>query len=141
MIDTITIDFIKRKSIPKNEKAVYTILVEDLRPNKSVQEGLRMCMSGYQMTSVMDTTTRTADLTTCKIHLNGVVSTKGGRFAASDVKDFYLGMPLKDKRYRKVKAKYIPQVIIDKYTLQDYIIDVWLYFVMYKVMYGIPEAG
>ena len=48
------------------------------------------------MTSVMDTTTRTADLTTCKIHLNGVVSTKGEIFAASDVKDFYLGTPLKD---------------------------------------------
>ena len=56
------------------------------------------------MTSVMDTTTRTADLTTCKIHLNSVVSTKDGRFAASDVKDYYLGTQLKDKRYGKVKA-------------------------------------
>ena len=81
------------------------------------------CMGRDQMTSVMDATTRTADLTTCKIHLNGVVSTKGGRFAASDVKDFYLGTPLKDKRYGKVKAKYIPQVTSDKYKLQDYIID------------------
>ena len=71
------------------------------------------------MTSVMDKTTRTADLTTCKIHLNGVVSTEGGIFAASDVKDFYLGTPLKHKRYGKVKSKYIPQVTIDKYKLQD----------------------
>ena len=93
------------------------------------------------MTSVMDTTTRTADLTTFKIHLNGVVSTKGGRFAASGVNDFYLGTPLKYKRYGKVKAKYIPQVTIENYKLQDYIIDGWLYFVIYKGMYGIPEAG
>ena len=93
------------------------------------------------MTSVMETTTRTADLTTCKIHLNGVVSTKGGIFAASDVKDFYLGMPLKEKRYGKVKTKYTPQVTIDKYKLQDYIIDGWLYFFIYKGMYGITEAG
>ena len=76
LIDTITIDFIKGKRIPKNEKAVYTRLVAYLRPNKAFHEGLRMCMSGYQMTSVMDTTTRTADLTTCKILLNGVVSKK-----------------------------------------------------------------
>ena len=93
------------------------------------------------MTSVMNTTTRTADLTTCKIHLNGVVSAEGGRFSASDVKYFYLGTPLKYKRYGKVKAKSIPQVTIYKYNLQDYIIDGWLYFVIYKGMYGIPEAG
>ena len=76
------------------------------------------------MTSVLDTTTRTADLTTCKIHLNGVVSTEGGRFASLDIQDFYLGTPLKDKRYGKVKAKYISQVPIYKYNLQDYIIYV-----------------
>ena len=46
LINTITIDFIKRKSIPRNEKAVYTRLVVDLRPNKAVRERLRMCMGG-----------------------------------------------------------------------------------------------
>ena len=42
LIETITIDFMKRESIPKNERAVYTRLVEDLRPNKAVNEHLRM---------------------------------------------------------------------------------------------------
>ena len=60
LIDTITIDFIKRERIPKNEKSVYTRLVEYLCPNKAVHERLRMCMGGDQMKSVMDTTTRTA---------------------------------------------------------------------------------
>ena len=73
--------------------------------------------------------------------MNGVVSTKDGGFAVSDVKDFYLGTPLKEKRYGKVKAKYIPQVTIDKYNLQDYIEYGWLYFVIYTGIYGIPEAG
>ena len=131
----------KEREYSKNEKAVYTRLVAYLRPNKSVHEILRMCMGGDQLTIVMDKTTSTADLTTCKIHLNGVVSTKGVRFAASNVKYFCLGTPLKDKRYVKVKAKYIPQVTIDKYKLQDYIIYGWLYLVIYKGMYGIPEAG
>ena len=40
LIDTITLDFIKRERIPINEKSVYTKLVADLRPNKSVQERL-----------------------------------------------------------------------------------------------------
>ena len=57
------------------------------------------------MESVMDTKTRTADLTTCKLHMKGVVSTPGARFAVGDVKDFYLNTPLKKKGYGKVRAK------------------------------------
>ena len=127
--------------VPRGEKAVYTRLVADLRPNKEVHERLRMCMGGDQMDSVMDTATRTADLTTCKVHLNGVVSTEGGRFADSDVKDFYLKMPWKKPRFGKVRVKYTPQATIDKCDLQDMIEDGWLYFEINKGMYGIPEAG
>ena len=64
------------------------------------------------MESVMDTTTRTADLTTCKFHMNGLVSRPGARFAGGDVKDFYLNTPLKKKRYGKVKVQYIPEEMI-----------------------------
>ena len=60
------------------------------------------------MESVMETTTETADLTTCKLHMNGVVSTPGARFAGGDVKIFYLNTPLKRNRYGKLRAKYIP---------------------------------
>ena len=61
------------------------------------------------MESVMETTTITADLTTCKIHMNGVVSTPGARLVGGDVKYFYLNTPLKKNRYGKVRAKYIPE--------------------------------
>ena len=57
------------------------------------------------MKSVMETTKRTADLTTCKINMNGVVSTPGAIFAGGDVKYFYLNTPLKRKRYGKARAK------------------------------------
>ena len=60
------------------------------------------------MESVMEMTTRIADLATCKLHVNNVVSTPGARFAGGDVKDFYLNTPLKKKRNGKVRAKYIP---------------------------------
>ena len=92
------------------------------------------------MDSVIDTTTGTADLTICKVYLNGVISTEGGRFAASDIRDFYLETPLKKPRYGKVRVKYIPQATIEKYGLQDMIEDGWLYFEINKGMYGIPEA-
>ena len=77
-MNTKTTKFIRKAMVPRGEKSVYTKLVADLRPNKEINERLRMCMGGDQMESVMDTSTRTADLTTCKIHLNGVVSTEGG---------------------------------------------------------------
>ena len=118
-IKTKTIRFIRRRCIPKGEKAVYTRLVVDLRPNKEVHERLRMCVGGDQMTCVMDTTTRTADLTTCKLHVNSVISTPNAKFGAADVKDFYLNTPLKKKRYGKVQAKYIPQETIDRHQLAD----------------------
>ena len=55
---------LENRNIPKGEKAVYTILVVDLRPNKAVHERSRMCMGGDKVDSIMETTTRTADLTT-----------------------------------------------------------------------------
>ena len=117
LIDTETTRFLKKKNIPLGETAVYTRLVVDLKLNKAVHEILRMCMGGDRMRSVMETTTRTADLTTCKLHMNGVVSTPGARFAGGDVKDFYLNMPLKKKRYGKLRAKYIPEETIKKHQL------------------------
>ena len=108
LVSTRTTRFLKKKNIPKVEKAVYTRLVVDLRPNKAVHERLRMCVGGDKMKIVMDTTTRTVDLTKFKLHMNGVVSTPGARFAGGDVKEFYLNTPLKKKRYGKVRAKYIP---------------------------------
>ena len=86
----------------------------DLRPEKAVHEQLRLCMGGDQMVSVMETTTITATLTACKLHVNSVVSTPGAMFAGVDVQDLYLETPLKKKRYGKVRAKYIPQETIDK---------------------------
>ena len=94
------------------------------------------------MEIVMETTTRTEDLTTCKLHMNGVVSTPGARFAGGDVKDFYLNTPLKKRRYGKVRAKYIPEETIKKHKLEQYIEDDgWLRFEIGKGMYVIPEAG
>ena len=94
------------------------------------------------MESVMETTTRTADLTTCKLHMNGVVSIPGARFAGGDVKYVYLNTPLKKKRYGKVRAKYIPEETIRKHRLKQYVEDDgWLHFEIGKGMYGISEAG
>ena len=119
LVSTQTNRFMKNRDTPKDEKAVYTRLVVDLRPNKAVHERLRMCMGGDNMESVMDTTTRIADLNTCKLHMNGVVSTPGVRFAGGDVNGFYLNTPPKKKIYGKAREKYIPEETIKKHNLNS----------------------
>ena len=142
LVSTQTTIFMEMRDTPKGEKAVYTRLVVDLRPNKAVHERLRMCMGGDKIENVMDKTMRTADLTTCKLYMNGVVSMPGARFAGGYVKYFYLNTPLREKRYVKVRAKYIPEGNIKKHNLKQYIEDNgWIHFEIGKGMYGIPEAG
>ena len=85
LVSTRTTRFSRKKNIPQGEKAVYTSLVVDLRPNKAVNERLIMRMGGDNMKSLMETTTRKVDLTTCKLHMYGVVSTPGARLASGDV--------------------------------------------------------
>ena len=123
LVDTKSIGFTKKRDNPRGEQAVYTRLVVDLRPHKMVHERLRMCMSGNQMTRVMDTTTRTVDLTTSKLHMNSVISTPGSEFAAGDAKDYYLNTPLKKKRYGKVQSKYIGAETIENYQLEECIYE------------------
>ena len=101
LIDTETTRFLKKKNIPLGEKAVYTRLVVDLKPNKAVHERLIMCMGGDKIEIVMETTTRTADLATFKLHMNEVVSTPGARFTGGDVKYFYLNTHLKKRDMEK----------------------------------------
>ena len=49
-----------------------------------------------------DVGTPTADLLLIKIFLNSVISTKGARFANTDLANFYLMMPLKQPKYAKL---------------------------------------
>ena len=135
LVSTQTTRLLKKINIPKGEKAVYTRLMVYLRPNKAVHERLRMCMGVDKMESVMYTKTRTADLITCKLHMNGVVSTPGARFAGGDVKDFYLNTPPKKNRYGKVRSKYTPEETIKKHNLEQYIEENgWLHFHIGKGM-------
>ena len=105
LIDTETTRFLKEKNIPLVETAVYTRLVVDLIPIKAVHERLRIFMGGDRMESVRETTTRTADLNTCKLHMNGVVSTPGAIFAGGDVNDFLPKYTTEEKDIWKGESK------------------------------------
>ncbi len=55
------------------------------------------------------------DMTSFKILLNSIISTKGARCVMVDIKDFYLCTPMKRFKYMRLKITNIPKEIIREY--------------------------
>ena len=72
-----------------------------------------MCVGGDQLDIYGPLITPTADLTTVKVHVKSIISTLGARYMTGDIKNFYLGTPLKIYEYAKIYRKNIPQEYID----------------------------
>ncbi len=54
-----------------------------------------------------------------------------------DLKNFYLNTPLDHPKYVRIKLADIPQKFIDKYKLNEFAYDSWVYFEMRRGMYGL----
>lgn len=78
-------------------------------------------MGGNLINYPDDVGTPTANLLLIKIFLNSVISTPGAKFANADLSNFYLMTPLK----RREKATP----------------DGWVYIMVIRGMYGLPQAG
>jgi hypothetical protein len=87
---TNTIRFIRKSDIPPGCKATYVSFVVDIKEHKKKRERTRLTVGGDQIEYHGDKYTRTAGLTTAKILINSVLSTKGARFLVVDIKNFYL---------------------------------------------------
>jgi hypothetical protein len=84
-------------------------------------------------------TSSTADITTCKILLNAVVS-EDADWMTADIADFYLGTPLARKEYMRISSNLIPLAIQQRYNLQldsnaTALVEI------NKGIYGLPQAG
>ena len=141
LVGTGTIHFIPRSKIPQGKKVVYLKIVVDIRDHKTVKERVRIVVGGDQSDFQGETTTRTVDVTTVKIHLQSVLSTVGGKYMGLDIKDFYLATPMKKYEYARIKAEYIPKETMDKYQLWDLVDNRYLYIEIRKGMYGLPQSG
>jgi hypothetical protein len=79
---------------------------------------------------------------TTKVLLNSVISTKGARFMTIDIKDFYLNTPMVRPEYMRLKLSDIPDHIITLYKLNKLATpDGFVYVLIQKGMYGLPQAG
>ena len=140
---TDTFKFIARMQIPDDKKATYMAVVCAFRPEKEDPHRVRFVAGGDQVEYNGNTYTKTADLTTVKVHFNSVVSTKNAKHATGDLKNFYLMSRMKEEdwAYMKVPAANVPTEILDFYDAHHLIEDGFIYVQVHGGMYGLPHAG
>jgi hypothetical protein len=89
----------------------------------SRHQGTQGRKRAYQINSGIEypgeKSTRSAGLTTAKILINSVISTKGARFLVVDIKNFYLNTPLTRFEYMVINLSSLPQEIIDEFALLE----------------------
>jgi hypothetical protein len=98
-------------------------------------------MGGDQIEYPGDKSTRTAGLTTAKILINSVISTKGARLLVIDIKNFYLNTPLGRLKYMVINLSSLPQEIIGEYGVLELAHDGRVYIEIQKGVYGLPQSG
>jgi hypothetical protein len=98
-------------------------------------------VGGDQIEYPGDKSTHTEVLTTAKILINKIISTKGAIFLVVDIKNFYLNTPLRRFEYMVINLSSLPQDIIDEYGLLELSHDGRVCIEIQKGMYGLPQAG
>ena len=140
---TNTIFFIHKHEIPKDRRkdCTYGKINCNVRPQKEEKNRTRLTIGGDRINYEGDCGTATADLLTTKLLLNSVISTEGARFMTLDIKNFYLGTPLKKYEYLRLKMSDLPDDVIEEYNLRPKAVDGHVYVECRKGMYGLPHTG
>ncbi len=99
-------------------------------------------MGGNLINYPDDCGTPTADILTIKLLFNSIISMPNAKFMPINIKDFYLMMPIDRYDYFKMKLKFFPQEIIDKYALRDKVdADGNVFCKVGHGMYPLPQTG
>ena len=141
---TNTIFFIHKSQVPADrmKDVTYGKFVCTVRPEKADPNRTRLTVGGNRINYPGEVGTPTAEMMLAKILFNSVISTKGARFMTMDIKNFYLGTPMKRFEYLKLKLSDIPQEIIDEYNLMEKVTpDEYVYVEIRRGMYGLPQGG
>ena len=83
---TNTIKSMTRDQVPKGRDITYFSIVCAYKPHKEDKARVRLCVDGDRLSYDRETCTKTADLTTVKLHINSTISTLGARYVVGDIK-------------------------------------------------------
>jgi hypothetical protein len=138
---TKTIHFIRPEDLPPGRIATYLKIVCALKPLKAEQERVRFTVGGDRIDYPGKVSTPTADLTTCKMLFNSVISTLTALFMCLDIENFYLNTPMARYEYMRIPTSAIPDVIMQEYDLAPLVHNGHVLVEIRKGMYGLPQAG
>jgi hypothetical protein len=134
--------FIPRRQVPHGRKVTYANPVCDYRPLKSDQYRVRLTVGGDRLPYASDAGAPAASLLEAKILFNSVISTPGARFAAADIKDYFLCSPMDVYEYIKIPFRWFPEEIRLQYGLYALVEpDGYVYCEVRKGMYGLKQAA
>jgi hypothetical protein len=114
-----TMRYIPRRALPPRRQATYSRFVATERQHKAETKRVRLTVGGNLVHYPDKVSTPTYNLSTIKMLLNSVISTPGALFAIFDLKDVYLGTPMKRMEYMRIPISSIPPSIIGQYHLLD----------------------
>ena len=101
----------------RHSDITYTRVVCEVRPQKEDPNRTRITIGGNRICYPGDCGTKTGSLELTKLLINSVISMPNARFACFDIKNFYLGTPLDQPEYVRIKLANIPQEFVDEYDL------------------------
>ena len=88
-------------------------MVFEYRPDKDDPNRTRITIAGGHILVPFDVSTPTGSLELVKLVINSVLSWPKSRFAAFDIKNFYLDTPVENPEYVRVKLEDIPEEFIE----------------------------
>jgi hypothetical protein len=97
-------------------------------------------MGGNLMQCPGDVSTRSADFTTPKRMWNITISTVFTKYMCFDIRNFYVGAPMKSFDYLHISSKLTPQGIIAEHNLLSLVMDGYICIEVQKCMYGLSQA-
>jgi hypothetical protein len=123
----------------RRRKITYSNVICKVQPEKGDDtDHMRITIGGNNIVYPGDVGTPTGSIEIVKLLINSVLSQRNARLATMDLKNFYLNTPLDRPEYIRIKLADIPQEFIDKYKLNKFACDCWIYFEMCRGMYGLP---
>jgi hypothetical protein len=142
LFESETIRLIDWNALPAGKTAAYyNPQVRTKIKDGVLQRRVRGTIGGDRVDYDGDTAAHTASMQVIKIFLNAVVSDSGSKFMTADIKDFYLGTPLPNTEYMRIKLDHIPQHVIDRYAMADFAHNNAVIVAVDKGIYGLPQAG
>ena len=141
---TDTIDFIRKSAVPANKKVTYGNFICDYRPLKAETHRVRLTVGSDRLDYAKDAGSPAASLLETKLIINSTISDakENARFLCADLKDFFLATPMEDPEFMRVKYKYFPTDIRQRYNIDDLIsTDGYVYIKIKKGMYGLKQAA